>query len=62
MTRDSPTGRLRMKIHILNYGLCGGVLIVILKLVEHRCSTTNLECGDLSPFSLSDLSRQCWRQ
>src|SRR5438045_6886903 len=27
---------LRMKKHILIYGLCGGVLIVILKLVEYR--------------------------
>jgi NarL family two-component system response regulator LiaR len=29
-------GSLRMKKHILIYGLCGGVLIVILKLVEYR--------------------------
>ena len=36
MTDSGATGSLRMKKHILIYGLCGGVLIVILKLVEYR--------------------------
>ncbi len=36
MTDSGTTGSLRMKKHILIYGLCGGVLIVILKLVEYR--------------------------
>jgi DNA-binding CsgD family transcriptional regulator len=31
-----PLGSFRMKKHILIYGLCGGVLIVVLKLVEYR--------------------------
>jgi DNA-binding CsgD family transcriptional regulator len=30
------TGSFGMKKHILIYGLCGGILIVILKLVEYR--------------------------
>ena len=36
MTDSGATGSLRVKKHILIYGLCGGVLIVILKLVEYR--------------------------
>ena len=36
LTDSGATGSLRMKKHILIYGLCGGVLIVILKLVEYR--------------------------
>jgi NarL family two-component system response regulator LiaR len=36
LTDSGATGSLRMKKHILVYGLCGGVLIVILKLVEYR--------------------------
>ena len=36
MTDSGATGFLRVKKHILIYGLCGGVLIVILKLVEYR--------------------------
>jgi NarL family two-component system response regulator LiaR len=33
---SGPTGSFGMKKHILIYGLCGGVLIVLLKLVEYR--------------------------
>jgi two-component system, NarL family, response regulator LiaR len=36
LTDLGATGFLRVKKHILIYGLCGGVLIVILKLVEYR--------------------------
>jgi len=36
LTDSGATGSLRMKKHILIYGLCGGVLIVILKLIEYR--------------------------
>jgi DNA-binding CsgD family transcriptional regulator len=36
LTDSGATGSLRMKKHILTYGLCGGILIVILKLVEYR--------------------------
>jgi DNA-binding CsgD family transcriptional regulator len=33
---EATETHLRMKKHILVYGLCGGVLIVLLKLVEYR--------------------------
>ena len=36
MTDSGAAGSFRMKKHLLIYVLCGGVLIVILKLVEYR--------------------------